>query len=100
MIIKITDGDMSHFIEFAGHVQVHHVPNMRPETWGDWDLTPESSSEWMHFIVDADEDTLDLDRPGVVIRPEGLPLRTYLTNMDAYLMSDKGRTVEVLNRLT
>lgn len=99
MIIKITDGEMSHFIEFSGHVQVHRVPSMRPEDWGDdCDFSPESTAGWLNFITEDEDEEPELDTPGVVIRPEGLPLRTYLTNMDTYLMSDKGRTVEVLNR--
>lgn len=98
MIIKITDGEMSHFIEFSGNVQVHQVPNMRPLDWGDDDLSKESTAEWLHFITIDEDGSPEMNRPGVLIRPEGIPVRTYLCNMDAYLMSDKGKTIEVLHR--
>lgn len=97
MIIKITDGDMSHFIEFSGGVQVQPVPTMVPGDWGDFDPGGEPA-EWYSLITVNEDDEPEMNTPGVVIRPEGVPLRTYLTNMDAYLLSDKGKTVEVLHR--
>lgn len=98
MIIKITDGIVSHFIEFSGNVQVMQVPDMHPENWGECGIEDEPTSEWNRFITCDEDEQPEMDSPGVLIRPEGVPLRTYLTNMDAYLMSDKGKTVEVLHR--
>lgn len=98
MIIKITDGDVSHFFQFDGDLQVHKVPSMRPEDWGDLDLSDEPAG-WHRLISPTEDDEPDLSRPGVVLRPEGLPLKTYLTDWDVYLLSDKGKTVEVLNRM-
>lgn len=103
MIIKITDGDMSHFIEFSGGVRIEHVPSMNPEDWSDYEAQGEEAeptAEWLHLVTIDEDDALEMHKPGIVIRPEGLPLRTYLTNMDAYLLSDKGKTVEVLHRCT
>lgn len=98
MILKITDGDISHFVHCSGDVQVQRVDTMNPEDWGDFDVTEESTAEWMRFLTVNEDDTPDLMASGVVIRPEGLPLRTYLTSMDAYLMTDQGKTIEVLHR--
>lgn len=98
MIVKITDGESSHYIQVNGGVHVQQVPHMRPDDWGDFDLTPEVTAEWLRLITVDEDDRPEIENPGVVIRPEGVPLRTYLTNYDAYLLSESGKTLEVLHR--
>lgn len=109
MIIKITDGYTTHFIDCSGDVRVFCVPNVHtfggssPVLANEDAVENEPTAEWLPLINGPSGEVVGgpaSDPSGIVIRPEGLPLRSYLTNWDAYLMSDKGKTVEVLHRMS
>lgn len=105
MIIKITNGYETHFVDCSGDVRVMCVPNVYTfgqAMPGEESIENEPTAEWLPLVTGPSASVIgspDSDPSGVVIRPEGLPLRSYVTNWDAYLMSDKGKTVEVLHRM-
>jgi hypothetical protein len=95
MYVKITDGLNTHFISLSGDVRFEDAPTMEYEEIQD---DNEPTTDFLHFVTVDEDDRPEYHKPGVLIRPEGLPLRTYVTNWDVYLLSDSGKTLEVVHR--